>query len=252
MLRPDISRVALHPEGHQVEFAMRYLTRLVIFASACLLVSQAWSAPSPAGYVPLGPAPYFPPDAPNGALLGRVGGFDELDPGSYSFRSGLVHLNNAVAFERKRDAETNARARERMGQRSKDEYVRARKAFQYAIKGGYDNVSYVPGAWTNVAYIEGKLGNHETALAAADRALELAPGLAAARENRGEALLGLNRIADAKAQYLDLYPGQPALSAILLSAMKQWVQDQRASGTADQATVDELDRWIRNREQIAH
>ena len=40
-------------------------------------------------------------------------------------------------------------------------------------------------------------------------------------------------------------------SALLLTAMKQWVKDQRASGAADQATVDELDQWIHDREQIA-
>jgi len=244
---------------------MRHLTRLLVLASTSLLVSQAWAAAGPpvAPYISPGPAPYYPPDAPNGVLIGGAVTLNGLDSGSYNnhlelvaqnqiyFRSGLIHLTKAVAFERKREAATDTQARERLGQKAKNDYERARKAFQYAIKGGDNNVSYVPSAWNNVAYIEDKFGNHEAALAAADHALELAPRLATARENRGEALLGLNRVADAKAQYLDLYPGQPGLSALLLSAMKQWVRDQRASGSADQATVDELDQWVRDREQIA-
>jgi tetratricopeptide (TPR) repeat protein len=214
---------------------MRQLTSLLIVASASLLASQAWAASGSAPYVSPGPAPSFSPDAPNGTLSGII---DRRDAGSTYFRSGLRHLNSAIAQERN-------------GQQGKDEYVRARRAFQYAIKKGDNDVSYVPSAWTNVAYIEDKLGNHQAALSAADRALELSPRLATARENRGEALLGLNRVSDAKAQYLHLYPGQSQMAALLRIKMKQWVQDQRAAGAADQATLDELDQWIREREQVA-
>jgi tetratricopeptide (TPR) repeat protein len=221
---------------HEAESAMRHSTPLLILASASLLASSAWAASSSsASYIAPGPAAYFSPDAPNGALLGIP---DERGAGSTYFRSGLKHLNSAIVQERK-------------GQQGKDEYVRARKAFQYAVKNGDNNITFVPSAWTNIAYIEDKLGNHEAALEAADHALELLPRLPTARENRGEALLGLNRVADAKAEYLDLYPAQPKMAAMLLVTMKQWVKDQRASGTADKATVDELDQWIRDHEQIA-
>ena len=235
---------------------MRHSTRLLLLTSITVAAQTAWSAPMPATN-----SSAF---APSGVLAGGAGGFNVLDSGTtynehialvaadqVHFRSGLIHLTKAVAFENSRNRETDAKARERAGQRAKNDYIRALKSFEYAVDSGGNNLSYVPSAWTNIAYIEDKLGNHEAALAAAERALQLAPRLAAARENRGEALLGLNRLADAKAQYLDLYPGQPVLSALLLNTMRQWVQDQRVSGTADPATVEELDQWIRDREQTA-
>jgi len=208
---------------------MPNLTRLVLLASMGLATQAAWSASG------------FDSTSAQPALFPQNEAY---------FRAGMLHLSHAVALEKKRDLESNPTARERLSQQVKDDYVRARQSFQYAIRGGDNNLGYVPGALTNLAYVANKLGDHDAALAAADRALALAPRMAIARENRGEALLGLNRIADAQQQYLDLYSGQPAMAALLLSAMKQWVADRRASGTADQATVDEFDQWIRDRERI--
>jgi tetratricopeptide (TPR) repeat protein len=195
------------------EFPMPNLTRLLLLASVGLAAQTVWSAPT--AYAPLGVL-----------LVGGASGFDStsaqpaLFPQNEAyFRAGMVRLSHAVALEKKRDLESNPAARERLNQKVKDDYVRARQSFQYAISGGDNNLGYVPGALTNLAYAANKLGDHDAALTASERALALAPGLAVARENRGEALLGLNRIADAKRQYLDLYPGQPVMAALLLSAM---------------------------------
>jgi hypothetical protein len=48
-----------------------------------------------------------------------------------------------------------------------------------------------------------------------------------------------------------VYPSHAHMASLLLTTMKQWSQEQRASGNTDTATVDELDQWIRDREQIA-
>jgi len=106
-------------------------------------------------------------------------------------------------------------------------------------------------AWNYVGYTARKLGNYDEALGAYDTALKLKPGYADALEYRGEAFLGLNRIPDAQQAYLDLYAGNRALAAKLLTAMKSWVAAQRASPSATNVSLDELDKWITERAQIA-
>jgi tetratricopeptide (TPR) repeat protein len=106
-------------------------------------------------------------------------------------------------------------------------------------------------AWNYVGYTSRKLGNYDEALTAYDKALKLKPGYADALEYRGEAYLGLSRIPDAQQAYLDLYAGNRALAAKLLTAMKGWVAAQRASPSASNVSLDDLDKWIQERAQIA-
>ena len=89
------------------------------------------------------------------------------------------------------------------------------------------------------------------ALTAYERALALRPGYPDALEYRGEAFLGLNRIADAKQAYLDLFAGNRQLADKLLVAMRGWLDAQRASASADATAVSELDKWIQERSAIA-
>jgi tetratricopeptide (TPR) repeat protein len=105
-------------------------------------------------------------------------------------------------------------------------------------------------AWNYFGYTSRKLGHYEDALAGYAKALALKPGYPDALEYRGEAYLGLNRVPDAQQSYLDLYAGNRALAAKLLTAMKSWTTAQRAAGT-NAANLDELDKWIQEREQIA-
>ncbi len=56
-------------------------------------------------------------------------------------------------------------------------------------------------AWQNRSIVEIRLGLSEAALASSDRLLALLPGNAAARETRGEALLALERPAEAVAEF---------------------------------------------------
>ncbi|HJX19387.1 MAG TPA: tetratricopeptide repeat protein, partial [Steroidobacteraceae bacterium] len=95
-------------------------------------------------------------------------------------------------------------------------------------------------------------GHYDEALAAYGKALAIKPGYADALEYRGEAYLALNRIPDAQHAYLDLYAGNRALAGKLLTAMKNWVADQRAKPAGgNAASLDDLDKWIQERAQIA-
>ena len=107
-------------------------------------------------------------------------------------------------------------------------------------------------AWNYVGYCNRKLGNYDDALSAYDKALSIKPGYPDALEYRGEAYLGLGRIPDAQQAYLDLYAGNRALAGKLLTAMRSWSTTQRANPSGWGATnLDELDKWIQERMQIA-
>lgn len=129
-----------------------------------------------------------------------------------------------------------------------DQYAKALVSFSQAVE--LDDTLYE--AWNYVGYTHRKLGDYDDALAAYGKALALKPGYPDALEYRGEAYLGLSRVADAQQAYLDLYAGNRALAGKLLTAMKGWVAAQRASpaGTSA-ASLDELDKWIQERVQIA-
>ncbi len=126
------------------------------------------------------------------------------------------------------------------------DYAAALERFKQAV--GLDD-SLAEG-WNYFGYTSRKLGHYDDALAAYAKALTLKPGYPDALEYRGEAYLGVNRIPDAQQSYLDLYAGNRALAGKLLSAMKAWSTAQRAAA-ANVANLDEFDKWIQEREQIA-
>jgi hypothetical protein len=58
-------------------------------------------------------------------------------------------------------------------------------------------------------------------------------------------------VADAKQAYLDLFAANRGLADKLLTAMRGWLDTQKASATADTTTVSDLDKWIQERSTIA-
>jgi len=140
----------------------------------------------------------------------------------------------------------DAAQKDKAGKEAHDAYAAAFAKFQESVQLDPRNAE----AWNYYGYTSRKLGNYDDALAAYGKALTLKPGYPDALEYRGEAYLGLNRVDDAKQAYLDLYAGNRALAGKLLSAMKGWSAAQRG-GSAGAANLDDLDKWIHEREQIA-
>ncbi len=175
--------------------------------------------------------------------------------------------NDGVRGVKKADGELQDAARatdparkDKASAQAHERYATALAKFQQAVQLNPDLAE----AWNYVGYTNRKLGNYDEALSAYEKALTLKPGYPDALEYRGEAYLALNRIADAKQAYLELFAGNRKLADKLLSAMKGWVATRRAPGggatagagnataaDADTAHVDELDKWIQERAQIA-
>jgi tetratricopeptide (TPR) repeat protein len=144
--------------------------------------------------------------------------------------------------------QADARKQEKLRKKAHDAYAGAIKKFTRAteLRPGMHE------AWNYLGYAHRKLGHHDVALAAYDRALTLKPGYPEAIEYRGHAYLALNRLSEAKEAYLTLYAGNRKLAASLLTAMQQWVAEQRGNSPGvDAVSVDAFASWVRERDTIA-
>jgi tetratricopeptide (TPR) repeat protein len=107
-------------------------------------------------------------------------------------------------------------------------------------------------AFNMLGYAQRKLGRHDQALQAYDRALALQPDYGPALEYRGEAYLDLGRLDDAKEAYMTLSRSDPARAAELLGAMERWLAARRAApGDVEAATLDRFAAWVEERKAEA-
>ena len=165
-----------------------------------------------------------------------------------AYNDGVHDVKKADRADSAAQAATDAAKKDKASREAHGLYTSALSHFEQAVQ--LDPSLHE--AWNYIGYTSRKLGNYDDALAAYNKALSLKPGYPDALEYRGEAYLGLNRISDAQQAYLDLYPGNRTLASKLLSAMKSWVAGQRANpGGTSAANIDELDKWISERAQIA-
>ena len=165
-----------------------------------------------------------------------------------AYNDGVREVKKADKAQAAADQSADAGKKDKALQEAPDRYGAACAKFEQA--SGLDPT--LSEAWNYLGYTQRKLGHYDEALAAYTKALSLKPGYPDALEYRGEAFLALNRIPDAQQTYLDLYAGNRALAGKLLTAMKGWVAGQRAHPADDKAvTLDELDKWIQERAQIA-
>ena len=165
-----------------------------------------------------------------------------------AYNDGVREVKKADKAQAAAAQASDAGKKDKAAHEAQDRYTQALAKFQQATQ--LDPTLHE--AWNYLGYANRKLGHYDEALAAYGKALTIKPGFADALEYRGEAYLALNRIPDAQQAYLDLYAGNRALAGKLLTAMKNWVADQRArpaGGTA--ASLDDLDKWILERAQIA-
>ena len=163
------------------------------------------------------------------------------------YNEGVHDVKKADKYQASALQLTDAGKKDRAVHEAQELYASALAKFQQASQ----NDPGMPEAWNYVGYTNRHLGNYDTALTAYEQALTLKPGYPDALEYRGEAFLGLNRVGDAKQAYLDLFAANRGLAEKLLTAMRGWLDTQKASATADTAAVSDLDKWIQERSTIA-
>jgi tetratricopeptide (TPR) repeat protein len=101
-------------------------------------------------------------------------------------------------------------------------------------------------AYTYLGYANRKLGRYEESLKAYDQALKINPDTPYAIEYQGEAFLALNRIDEARFNFLRLYALDPQHAAKLLKAMQAWVAANKEKPPAG-IDVPALAEWVADR-----
>jgi tetratricopeptide (TPR) repeat protein len=142
------------------------------------------------------------------------------------------------------DPEKKARAREKL----EDQYGRALEQYTEVLRNKNDTYD----AWSQVGFIHLRFGAFRESIDDYNHALALKPDLPEAIEHRGEALLGVDRLDEAKAAYMDLFFHARPLADRLMAAMQAWLQTHRAAANGVRvADIDAFDKWLQERDGIA-
>ena len=98
-------------------------------------------------------------------------------------------------------------------------------------------------AYTYLGFANRKLGRYDESLKAYGQALKINPDAVHAIEYQAEALLGLNRIAEVRFNYLRLYALDQQQAAKLLQATRAWIAANQAKPPAG-IDMPELAAWV--------
>jgi tetratricopeptide (TPR) repeat protein len=164
-----------------------------------------------------------------------------------AYNSGVSHRDKGNKAEQQLTTAKES-DRTKLEKKAAEEFGKALKDFQRAS----DLNPRLFQAYNGMGFAYRKLGDYTKALEYYDKALQMAPGYPEATEYRGEAYLALNRIDDAKKAYLELLAADRNQAAMLMTAMKQWVEKRRADPAGvDAATVTAFETWIQERSETA-
>ena len=214
---------------------MRKWTGLIC---AALLLGLLPSTPADAaGSRPTTPPPSVPeqPKTP-----------EEIGKEAYNF--GLKHRDKAWKLEDKAEAATSDADRDKQLGKAMKQYHKAIPLFEKAT----ENIPTFHQAYSSLGYALRKTGQHELALEAYDKALQLAPFYGEAVEYRAEAYLGLNRVGEAKEAYMQLFSSNRELAEELMEAMQSWLEQRRADPAGVSAeTIESFASWVKERGAIA-
>lgn len=186
-----------------------------------------------------GPGAYRPPERAASAYVGRMNELKAID----AYNEGYAYIQRAEHYEIVAEASNRPQDQSAARSRVQQAYEDAVNAFERAV--GSDPSMHQ--AHTYLGYAHRKLGRHTQALKAYQAALKISPAYAYAIEYQGEAFLGLNRINDAKLNYLRLYAIDQAQAHKLLRAMRSWV-DAKAATPPEGMDLTALSQWIIERE----
>lgn len=154
-----------------------------------------------------------------------------------------AHEQEAI-LARETDAEKRGRAREKL----EDFYGRAIDQFTQVLEN-QDNSD----AWNQICYVHLQLAAYREAMDDCNHALKLKPDLLPAVQSRGAAYLGIDRLDDAKASYMDLFYHSRPLADQLMVSMHAWLTSHRAAANGMRAAdIDAFDKWVQERDGIAH
>jgi tetratricopeptide (TPR) repeat protein len=187
-----------------------------------------------------GPGSYRPPAQPAAGkpAISEVQAIDAYNLGY----AAIQRADHAAALAEATADQTEKRQSQRA---AAAEYEQARRHFEEAVRLD----AYLHEGFTYLGYANRKLGRHSQALEAYDRALKLNPDYSYAIEYQGQAYLGLNRIDEARFNYLRLYALNKGQAKKLLQAMQSWLESHKDSAPAG-IDIDSFATWVAQRAEL--
>ena len=173
-----------------------------------------------------------------------------LDPREIAkedYNRALKYRDKAWEYEAKAKSGGD-KEREKYEKKAAKEYEKALKALRKSVT----NDPRLYQAHSSLGYVLRKTGDFENSLAAYNRALEINPSYTEAIEYRAEAYLGLNRLAEAKDAYMELFRTDRKRAAELMTAMQAWVDERQADPSGvDEQVIADFGGWVAERATLA-
>ena len=161
------------------------------------------------------------------------------------YNRGLKKRDKAWKYEAKAAEADSEKKRSKLEAKAQKQFKKSITDFRRAI----DKNPILYQAHSSLGYALRRTGQYEAALQAYDEALRLQPAYAEAVEYRAEAYLGLDRLDEVKAAYVQLFGLERARADELMQAFVQQ-RERKPDGLAPEALA-EFATWVRERREIA-
>jgi tetratricopeptide (TPR) repeat protein len=165
-----------------------------------------------------------------------------------AYAAGLKTMAKAHELEETVASATDPDKKAKAISKLEDAYGKALDQFTEVLRNKNDMYD----AWNKVGYVHLRFGAYREAIDDYNHALALKPDLLEAIQHRAEANLGVDRLDDAKAAYMDLYYHARPLADALMVSMQAWLKSHRnAANGVRAADIDAFDKWLQERDGIA-
>ena len=161
-----------------------------------------------------------------------------------AYNTGYASILRADHYDSMGTAASSGRERDEALSHAREFYAASLESLKTAVQ--LDPSMHE--AYTYIGYALRKHGRHQEALQAYQSALNIRPDYPHAIEYQGHALLGLNRVNDAKFNYLRLYALDQGQAHKLLRAIGSWA-DAHADHPPEGIDLPSLGVWIAERER---
>ncbi|MDH3628934.1 MAG: hypothetical protein OEV00_15950 [Acidobacteriota bacterium] len=162
------------------------------------------------------------------------------------YNTGISMRDRAWKLQKKA-ADADDAAKAKIEKKIAKSYKSAAREFEQAVALKPDFYQ----AYSSLGYSLRKIGDYENSLVAYGHALEIEPGYTEAIEYRGEAYLGLHRLDEARAAYLQLFDIDRAKADELMEAMHEWLEHHAAGSGLAAESVDSFRGWVAERAEMA-
>jgi tetratricopeptide (TPR) repeat protein len=165
-----------------------------------------------------------------------------------AYKAGLAYIGKAKDADSDTVKATDDKKKAKALAKVSNLYGKALDRFEDAVEKDPGMVD----AWYDIGLCELHLGFYDEAVMAYATVLELKPGFSEAYENRAEAYLGLNKVAEAKYDYMTLFKTSRPLAGQLMTYMRQWIDErQRDPKGVSSEDLAAFVKWTDERAAIA-